>query len=47
MLEKTIEYVKEFISDPRNQKLINHEQSALRNAKELVKLKVLRLANLM
>ncbi len=37
MLEKTIEYVKEFISDPRNQKLINHEQSALRNAKRIGK----------
>ena len=35
MLEKTIEYVKEFISDPRNQRLINHEESALRNAKRI------------
>ena len=37
MLEKTIEYVKEFINDPRNQKLINHEQPALRNAKRIGK----------
>ena len=35
MLEKTIEYVKEFISDPKNQRLINHEESALRNAKRI------------
>ena len=37
MLEKTIEYVKEFINDPRNQKIINHEQSALRNTKRIGK----------
>lgn len=39
MLEKTIEYVKEFISDPKNQKLINHEESALRNARRIAETK--------
>ena len=42
MLEKTIEYVKEFINDPRNQKIINHEQSALRNTKRIGKTEVLK-----
>lgn len=35
MLEKTIAYVKEFTSDPRNQKLINYEESTLRNARRI------------
>ena len=37
MLEKTIAYAKEFTSDPRNKKLIDHEESALRNARRIAK----------
>ena len=38
MLEKTIAYAKEFTSDPRNKKLIDHEESALRNARRIAKI---------
>ena len=36
-LEKTIAYAKEFTSDPNNQNLLNHEESALRNARRIAK----------
>ena len=36
-LEKTIAYAKEFLSDPNNQNLLNHEESALRNARRIAK----------
>ena len=36
-LEKTIAYAKEFTSDPNNQKLLNHEESALRNARRIAR----------
>ena len=37
MLEKTIAYAKEFTSDPNNQNLLNHEESALRNARRIAR----------
>ena len=36
-LEKTIAYAKEFTSDPNNQNLLNHEESALRNARRIAR----------
>ena len=39
MLEKTIAYAKEFTSDPDNQNLIDHFESAVRNAKRIAESK--------
>ena len=39
MLEKTIAYAKEFTSDPDNQNLIDHFESAIRNAKRIAESK--------
>ena len=33
MLEKTVAYVREFLGDPKNQDLLNHFDSEVRNAK--------------